>query len=159
MNDIKLAQYIRGHKLKYSLIGLARSTGCDTSQIQHVIDKYKLFGHIIIKYIITQFDDAITDLNGSPKKTYTIRGLALKHDVEYTKFYRYIKRSGWERKFKQGNRRNVIETDILKAMLKKHTVVEVSKFARAKNMFPHSRQGLYDLCKKFHITPLKMRKK
>jgi len=139
MNDIKLIEFIRNHALMYDITKLSIVAGVEPDRLEQVIR-----GNDLYNCVITKFDKVIHDLTTHESKTYTIIELALKHNINYLTFWRYVKDIGFTHLFVRPKRRSANHTVILLKLLESYPVVRVSRIAKEQGLIPASRQGLYE---------------
>ena len=154
MHEQKLIEYIKLHGLEFPLTGLSLRTGVDVSELKRVVKIHGLEG-----YISGRFDVAVQDLLNSEKHTYTIIKLSEKHEIPYMALYKYLTSVGLKHLCFRPKRRNVGDVQTILELSTSHTVVEISRICKEKNLTPASRQGIMDLFEDYGIFPITKKKR
>jgi len=157
MNKIKLIRYIKDNGLECDINQLSVNTGVAVERIQQVIKGNKLGD-----YVKSVWDNMAMDLTDHISGHYTITGLAEKYDIRYLTLWRYVRDKNLQHLFSRRRRHGTAyynRINVLLEMLREMPILEVSRIADKKRLRPASRQGLYDLCEVYGVTPLKMKRK
>jgi hypothetical protein len=148
LNEKQIVKYIRNYR-GLSIDSLSRNTGEDKKLLRGIISR-----HNLDSFVVDEYDEVIKDLTDNESGKYTIPELAEKHGINYVTLWRYVTAIGMKHLFRRSWSKNPANDKALINLLKTKTVMQVSRIARKRGLRPCSRQGLYDFCRYYGITPL-----
>jgi len=148
MNE-RLINNIKLYGMKYTFDVLAGNNAISVKELKRVVKENDLEG-----FVQGRFDAVLQDLGNHDKDTYTIIELSEKHNVPYMALYKYLVSVGQKHLCSCPVRWNDLSINVIKDMQGVNTVVEISRYMKAKGLHPHSRQSINQYMIDNNITPV-----